>query len=118
MRILVTGSRDWEDRLTIYRALNEARGNVPHDQIILVHGGARGVDYFAKAYAEVADWGIEEHLADWDKHGRKAGILRNIEMVDAGADICLAFIKDNSRGATHCAGYAEFKGIPVRRFRA
>lgn len=118
MRILVTGSRDWDDRATIYRALEEARGDTPHDQMVLVEGGATGADSIALAYAESMDWGIEEHRAKWPVYGRRAGIIRNVEMVDAGADICLAFIKDNSPGATHCAGYAEATGIPVKRYRA
>jgi hypothetical protein len=29
----------------------------------------------------------------------------------------LAFIHNNSRGATHCADYAEREGLPVRRWR-
>lgn len=118
MRILVTGSRDWDDRDMIYQALAMTRGDTPHDQMVLVVGGARGADAIAKAYAESMDWGIEEYRPDWERHARAAGILRNIEMVDTWPDICLAFIKNHSRGASHCAGYAESKGIPVRRFHA
>ena len=118
MRILVTGSRDWDDRNTIYRALQEARIGVSHDEIVLVHGGATGADQIAEVYAEAMDWGVEEHRAQWAVYSKGAGPMRNREMVDSGADICLAFIKNNSPGATHCAEYAEARGIPVKRFYA
>jgi hypothetical protein len=118
MRILVTGSREWDDRAMIYRALADARGDTPHDQMMIVVGDARGADRIAVRYAMDMDWGLDIHRAAWGIQGKAAGIIRNIGMVDTGADICLAFIKDNSPGATHCADYAESKGIPVKRYRA
>ena len=107
-RILITGSRDWSDRGAIEAELGEYPPNW-----VLVHGGARGAD----SIAGDVWWGpVEVHPADWNRHGRSAGFIRNAEMVALGADVCLAFIKNESRGATMCADLAEKKGIEVRRF--
>lgn len=118
MRILVTGSRDWDDWRTLEMALEGAVRGISYHKVTIVHGDCpTGADYGADSWATQREIEVERHPADWDKHGRKAGPLRNIEMVDSGADICLAFIKNHSKGATHCANYAELKGIPVRRYR-
>lgn len=125
-RCLVTGSRDWPDEGAVYAALDAmwagaVGGN--YAGLIVVHGAARGADRMAyRWYRSRArqGWAVaqEPHPADWAKHGRRAGILRNIEMIRLGADVCLAFIHNNSRGATHCADLAETNEIHVRRFES
>lgn len=117
MRILVTGSRVWDDPSTIHRAFKEIHSaTYGREANLLVHGGAVGADSMAAHYAAIFGWGIEEHLADWKTHGRKAGFVRNSEMVNLGADICLAFIQDESRGATMTADLAEKAGIRTKRY--
>lgn len=121
MRILVTGSRDWTDSEAIDSALWHAwtdAGCPDRSTVTLVHGGARGADHIAAAIARRVGLNVECHPAAWDTRGRAAGKIRNAEMVNAGADVCLAFIRNESRGATHCADLAEAKGIPTQRVTA
>lgn len=47
---------------------------------------------------------------------RGAGPRRNAAMVELGADLALAFLRQRSRGASGCAGLAARAGFPVRRW--
>lgn len=117
-RILVTGSRSWFDHATLEYELGEeiARGMRTRGSVTVVHGDCpRGADAMADNEASRHPCGIERHPADWSK-GKGAGFARNAEMVRLGADVCLAFIRNGSPGATHTAGLAEKAGIPTRRY--
>lgn len=114
-RILVTGSRDWDDEQGLRLALIGAA--VPHLPVVVIHGACpSGADAMAALWA--SDYGVrtEEHPADWERFGKSAGMRRNAEMVAAGARACLAFIRAGSPGASHCAEAAERASIPVRRY--
>ena len=121
MRILVTGSRDWNQPDVIARALLDTwlendRPNLK--DMILVHGECpTGADAMAKVVAFRQKMTIEPHPADWNKYGRRAGPARNQEMVSLGADVCLAFIRNESKGATLTARLAEKAGIRVKYWR-
>jgi YspA, cpYpsA-related SLOG family len=127
-RILVTGSRDWLERAALYHALRVACGEFQAHRLrlIVVHGGCpSGADMMTHDWATAhPQYGavpvIEEiHRANWNgPAGKGAGPWRNRQMVDRGADVCLAFIRNQSRGATHCAEYAEKAGIEVRYYLA
>ena len=111
-RVLVTGSRTWTAHGIIAAALREHWA----DGTVLVSGARpHGADAIAERLW--ASWGgqIERHPADWST-GRAAGMERNAVMVTAGANVCLAFIRDSSPGATHTARLADLAGIPVRRY--
>lgn len=118
-RVLVTGSRDWTDREAVHQALADIARNLPADaDLVVVHGGCgAGADHIADHWAKQYGATVEVHYADW-RTGRGAGPIRNRHMVQLGADLCLAFIKNRSRGASHCAHIAGLAGIPVRRWTA
>lgn len=117
-RVLVTGSRTWQSWHTVAMNLSHLLRHI--GPFVLVHGACpRGADAMAAEWADIhADSGItvEAHPADWDGLGKRAGYVRNAHMVKLGADWCLAFIYDRSRGATHCADLAEKAGIKTQRF--
>jgi hypothetical protein len=119
VRVLVTGSRNWLWSAPIFAALDErAKACSPTDTLTVVHGDAAGADRIADIWARTrADigWPIiaEPHPADWSGLSRRAGIVRNRQMVALGADVCLAFIRADSKGATNCAITAADAGIPT-----
>ena len=98
-RVLITGSRTWTDTGAIRDALAAVWGN--GDAVLVTGACPRGADRLAEACW--TRWGgqLERHPADWDRHGRGAGLRRNADMVAAGAHVCLTFIRNNSRGAPY-----------------
>ena len=112
-RILITGSRDWNDGQRILDALEWVSTNHPPHTFTVVHGGARGAATMAHNAAESLRMAPEVHTADWDKHGKPAGVIRKQYMVDLGADICLAVPIGERRGTRHCMNAAHKAGIRV-----
>ena len=118
MRILVTGSRDWPYAQVVYDELSRIAQE--HGNITVVEGACpTGSDQFAHVWVKDqqfsgSDTVGERHPADWAKHGKAAGPLRNQEMVDLGADLCLVFCLNSSRGTLDCARRAQAAGIRVR----
>jgi hypothetical protein len=115
VRIIVTISRDWDDYDAILAAFYDLTPGLDFAKVTVVHG-ASNMDWFVAGIAHMLGASLEAHRADWGRHGKMAGPLRNQEMVDAGADLCIAWIKNKSAGATGCAARAEAAGIEVRRY--
>lgn len=121
MKILVTGSRDWTDarkvEFEIFRALYEAK--CPYPEAVLMHGACpTGADALADTYARATGMHVVTFPAEWDRYGKRAGYLRNVAMVHDSPDICLAFIRNGSRGASMTADLSSKAGIETRRFLA
>lgn len=121
MRVLVTGSRRWDRADVVWACLDIIAAEAAKEgveQLVVVHGCARGADTAADRWVRAGRHPLsvtaERHPANWSEHGRSAGMLRNRRMVAAGADVCLAFVRDASPGAQHCAREAERADIPVQ----
>jgi hypothetical protein len=112
-RVLVTGSRKWSDADAIVRELEIVHAH-EGERVVLVSGNCDGADKMAEEVAIKYGWMIERHPADWKTHGKRAGFVRNAEMVKLGADYCLAFIQDESAGATNTVVKARIAEIPTK----
>jgi YspA, cpYpsA-related SLOG family len=133
MRILVTGSRDWRDEKYVHEAIDTiitAEGKQP-SQVTVVHGDCpTGADQHAASWAARRLAGTDEHPANWREFGQGAGFKRNVEMVESGVDICLAFIRPcisehcqivevhGSHGSTHCSKVAQANRVPTTVYRS
>jgi hypothetical protein len=126
-RILITGSRTWRDFLRIRLALGDVLSEIndPNVIITIVHGACpSGADFLASEWVKLIrhDYRYtimeERHRADWKRYRKSAGYIRNAKMVSLGADIVLAFIHNESKGASHTARTAEKAGLTVRYFIA
>lgn len=90
MRVAVCGGRNFRHYGLVCSALNAVHKR--HGITLLIHGGCTGADQFSAEWAEGLDIPTRAYPAEWEKHGRRAGPLRNQEMVEHGKpDALVAF---------------------------
>lgn len=92
--------------------------NLP-DGTVVIHGGAQGADMIAGEIAETMGLEIMEFKitkADWKKHGKAAGPMRNSMMLGQGnPDSVIAFrMPGYSPGTDDMIRQAEAAGVPVQ----
>jgi hypothetical protein len=125
MRIIVCGSRTFTDRTAINRVLNgfwwplETPESVAdHGTLTIVEGAALGADTFAADWARAHEGVmLVEYAAEWHKHGRSAGPIRNQLMLDSQVpDLVIAFVNkplERSVGTFDMVRRARGAGVPV-----
>lgn len=97
MKLIIAGTRNSQifDKGIVERAM-EASPFVPHE---IVSGHASGIDHYGEEWARAHDVPIRAFPADWQKHGLKAGPIRNAEMAKY-ADALLAIPHPNPNRRT------------------
>ncbi len=111
MRVLVCGDREW----TGYVAITKRLCLLDQSDTTIIHGACRGADKIAGIVAERLNMDAEAYPAQWTKHGRAAGPIRNQQMLDTGIDLVLAFHPDldKSKGTADMIRRATEAGIEV-----
>lgn len=105
MKLAIVGSRDCKSI--------DISSNLPFVPTAIVSGGARGADSLAKDFAYKNGLPLLEFLPDYKEYGRKAPIMRNIQIVE-NSDFVLAFWDGKSRGTKFTIDYARKKGVPYK----
>lgn len=111
MKIAVIGSRTF----TNYELLSSVLNKLEID--LIVSGGAKGADHLAEQWANEKQIKTLIFKPDWNTHGRKAGFMRNLQIIDS-CDSVVAFWDGESKGTKHSLDYAKKigKGVTVYAF--
>lgn len=110
--ILICGDRDWTDELLIAKVLFliEDKRNTT-----IIHGDARGADRIAGDLSKKMKMKVVPYPADWDKHGKSAGPIRNRQMLKEGKPNVVIAFHDNinrSKGTKDMLEVSGRAGVP------
>lgn len=115
LRVLVCGSRTYPHKHyleAMLDAIHEFEGIS-----VVIEGEAEGADSLAREWAEERNITVEKYPADWKRHGRSAGPIRNKIMLQQGRpDLVVAFTDKplhSSRGTANMVRISEEAGVPV-----
>lgn len=115
MIINITGGRDWSHVTELRDWLDKFHAKFPITK--LIHGGARGADKICGQWALDNNIEVVEMKADWNKHGRAAGPLRNRDMLayarEIGGSTLLAFPCVGSKGTFDMINICEKSGFKI-----
>ncbi len=111
-RVIVAGSRTFTDYALLESYCDLMLSNKQDHEITIISGGAMGADDLARHYAWWHQYDLEIFEADWKKHGKKAGYIRNLEMAEH-ADALIAF-DGGTKGIGHMIDIARAKRLPLR----
>ena len=110
MKLAVIGSRSFSSYEWLEQCL--LRSFRVADIEAVISGGARGADALAARFASCHDIPLVILRADWKSHGKKAGPIRNSEIV-AQADAVAAFWDGSSAGTRDTIAKARAAGRRV-----
>ena len=119
-KLIIAGNRNFKsyyfvlDQFSQY--LDYLEETKPNNKFILVNGLATGVDALAYKIAKANNMKIKEFPADWDKHPRAAGPIRNAQMADYATEL-LAIWDHKSKGTKNMIEQMQQRNKPVKIVR-
>jgi len=110
-QVIIAGGRDFANYPLLRRKCDVFFQHKRPSAIL--SGEAKGADSLGALYAGQNGIPVLKYPADWKKYGRRAGMIRNQQML-ADADALVAFWDGISRGTCNMIAIAREAGIPVR----
>jgi hypothetical protein len=116
-KIIVAGTRTFNDYQFLKQSLDTLLTFFSRTLFVeVVCGGCSGADRLGKQYAVYKGYYVKEFPADWTRHGKCAGAIRNLEMARY-ADLCVVFWDGKSKGAKNMIDTAVAEGLLVKVFK-
>jgi hypothetical protein len=111
--VLVTGGRDYSDNKEVNKVLDKIHQT---DGIkLLIHWAARGADFLADVWGLKNKIKIKRYQADWKKHGKAAGPIRNELMLTDNKDIDLIVAFPGGKGTDNMIKLALTRKLKIKR---
>jgi hypothetical protein len=121
MRLAIVGSRNFTDyyvfRQKVEQALQEWLIEENKDITVeyVISGGASGIDSLANTWANEKECKMVVHWANWAKHGKAAGPIRNSLIISDSTHV-IAFPSKFGRGTQDSIRKAKREGKKIKIF--
>jgi hypothetical protein len=113
MKLIIAGSRSFNDYLLLRESTDSFIETVNETPIEIVSGHARGADLLGEKYAANRGYPVKLFIADWARHGKAAGYLRNKQMAEY-ATHCICFWDGRSAGTKMMIDLANEKNVCLK----
>lgn len=111
MKVIIAGSRDFNDYDKLKSVCNEVLKNF--NDVEIVSGTAKGADELGIEYAEENNYQLVKFPAQWHRYRKRAGYIRNKQMAEY-SDMLIAFWNGKSRGTKMMINLANEKNLQVK----
>jgi hypothetical protein len=112
MKVIIAGSRDVPEQVRQCKAavidFEQRYGRITE----VVSGCARGADRVGELFAEMRQIPVDKYPADWNTHGKRAGIIRNSQMADVAQGL-VALWDEQSPGTRNMIETARNKKLQI-----
>lgn len=110
-KCIIAGGRDFDNLKLLTKKSDQILKN--KKSVEIVSGTARGADRLGEVYAYSKGYSVKRFPADWEKHGKAAGAIRNAEMADY-CDAAIIFWDQKSKGTKNIIEQMEKRDKPYR----